>query len=186
LLGSAATASVSRALQAGVNAATGTDNSVLNADQRQAVKLLADIIIPTTDTPGAVEAGVPAFIESIVTDWYTDIERGIFLDGLKALDQYCQANGETRFTAASAQTRIAALREQEAIASEHTPPARTSMSFAPVDDQQAPFFTKIKELVVLGYYTSQVGATQELAYQPMVHEFDGAYDFNEVGRQWSH
>ncbi len=100
--------------------------------------------------------------------------------------QHCQTNGNTRFTAASAQTRIAALREQEAVASEYTPPASTSRSFIPEDDQQAPFFKKIKELVVLGYYTSQVGATQELVYQPMVHEFDGAYDFSKVGRQWSH
>lgn len=182
LLGSAATASVSRALQAGVNAATGTANSVFNDHQQQAVELLADIIVPATDTPGAVAAGVPAFVESIVADWYTDIERSVFLDGLKALDQYCQTNGGTRFTAASAQTRIAALREQEAVAKAYKPPARTR----PGDDPRAPFFTKIKELVVLGYYTSEVGATQELVYLPVPGYYDGNYDFAKVGRQWSH
>nr|WP_101760607.1 gluconate 2-dehydrogenase subunit 3 family protein [Oceanicoccus sp. KOV_DT_Chl] len=46
--------------------------------QRQLVSMMSERIIPTTDTPGAIAAGVPAFIEEIVFDWYTENERKIF------------------------------------------------------------------------------------------------------------
>ena len=55
---------------------------VLQGHQPEMVRVLAEMIIPATDTPGAIEAGVPRFIEMMVADWYTDTERGIFLDGL--------------------------------------------------------------------------------------------------------
>ena len=186
LLGTSATASVSRALHAGVGNIPGTSSSAFNDGQRLAVNLLADMIIPPSDTPGAVDAGVPAFIEAIVADWYTETERTLFLQGLEDLDSYCLAHGNIPFIGTSEEIRIAALRDQEAIASEYKAPASAVLSFIPEDDQQAPFFKKIKELVVLGYYTSKVGATQELVYQPMTHHFDGDYDFAKVGRQWSH
>jgi len=184
LLGSAATTSVSRAIQAGVNT-NSTLSAAFSDDQRLAVNLLSDMIIPRTDTPGAVEAGVPAFIESIVADWYTETERGIFMQGLNDLDDYCLAHASARFTTASDDIRIAALRDQEAIAREYQSPmgAAGPSLFGAQDDQLTPFFSKIRELVVLGYYTSEVGATQELIYRPMVHEFDGDHDFSKVGRQ---
>ena len=56
----------------------------VDAAQRHLVDLLAEMIIPATDTPGAREADVPAFIETMVADWYTDTERTIFLQGLAA------------------------------------------------------------------------------------------------------
>ena len=52
-------------------------------------------------------------------------------------------------------------------------------------DQNTPFFTKLKELTVLGYFTSEVGAKQALAYNPMPMRYDGDYDFDKVGREWS-
>ena len=60
------------------------------------------------------------------------------------------------------------------------------MRMVKADDQHAPFFNKIKELTVLGYYTSEVGATRELAYNPVPGKFDGDYDYAKVGRQWSY
>ncbi len=52
------------------------------------------------------------------------------------------------------------------------------------NDPNSPFFTKLKELVVLGDYTSEVGATQELVDAPMPGYYDGNVDFNMVKRQW--
>ena len=185
VLGSCASLSVSRALMAGVSAKPDTRAHVFNPPQQTAVNLLAEMIIPTTDTPGALAAGVPDFIASIVADWYTGTERDIFFQGLVALDNYCQTHTGKLFSRSDEATRIAALTEQEQVASKYQAPAGRA-AFAPASvDENAPFFTKLKELVVLGYYTSEIGCTQELVYLPMPGEFNGDYDFAKVGRQWS-
>ncbi len=54
-------------------------------------------------------------------------------------------------------------------------------------DENTPFFAKIKELTVIGYYSSEVGAKQELAYNPMPMRYEGDYDYAKTGgRQWSY
>ena len=185
LLGTAASASLSRAVLAGAGTASKTTTSPFTKAQQQSIRLLSDMIIPPTDTPGAVEAGVPAFINSIYADWYTDAERKIFSDGLAALDAFCIKQEKKSFDTASAEARLAALRDQESIASQYKSPLGAGSPFKQADDENAPFFKKIKELVVLGYYTSEVGATQELAYLPMPGYYDGNYDYAKAGRPWS-
>lgn len=152
------------------------------------IAVLAEMIIPETDTPGAIEAGTPAYIEMMVADWYTDRERAIFFDGLAALDTYCLDNFGHNFLLASAEQRIAALQAAEAAAAGYNNPMAGGIAaaLAKTVDENTPFFSKIKELTVIGYYNSEVGATQEMAYNPMPMRYEGDYDFAEIGRHWSH
>ena len=60
---------------------------------------------------------------------------------------------------------------------------RPTLGGFPEPELAAPFFYQLKELTVLGYYTSEVGATQELAYLPIPGHYEGDYDF--TGKQWS-
>ena len=53
-------------------------------------------------------------------------------------------------------------------------------------DERTPFFAKLKELTVVGYFSSEVGATEFLEYNPMPMRYDGDFDFAEVGTHWSH
>jgi hypothetical protein len=161
--------------------------ALFNERQSQMVSALAEIIIPTTDTPGAIAAGTPAFIEMMAADWYTDTERGIFFKGLAALDTYCQASFGKSFLEASEEQRIAALRDAELQAAGYksTGPAGFAAAMMKYVDEHSPFFTKIKELTVIGYYSSEVGATQEMAYNPMPMSYQGDYDFSTIGRHWS-
>lgn len=153
-------------------------------EQRTAIALLSELIIPTTDTPGAITAGVPAFIETIYAEWYTDNERQVITQGLTDLDTFCLQESGVSFNDCPQPIKIAALLEQEVRASQYQPPAQGSAT--PIEDQQAPFFTRIKELVVIGYYTSEIGAKEELRYLPMPMEYDGDYEFTRVNRQWSY
>ncbi len=157
--------------------------SALTPEQRRMVELLADLIIPRTDTPGALEAGVPVFIDQIVSAWYTLLERSIFIDGLASLNACCVEACGKRFIACDAvqQTRALVHADESTRGYEEVPSRR--IDEAP--DERSPFFYKLKLLTVLGYYTSEVGATQELSYNPIPGKYDGDVAFEKVGRQWS-
>lgn len=186
LLGGAASASVSRAVLAGAPINPGLGKVIFNEGQQASVALLSEMIIPTSDTPGAIKAGVPDFIATIVSQWYNETERKAFFRGLHALDAYCQAAGGIPFHEADEATRLAALREQEQITIDYQSQqtAGGGHPLARKANDNLPFFGMLKELVVVGYYTSEVGATQELSYLPIPGFYDGNYDYAKVGRRW--
>jgi hypothetical protein len=167
----------------------GASSDVFPGETRQDVSLIADLIIPPTDTPGAVAAGVPEFIELMVADWYTDAERRAFFEGLEKLNAYCAETFGHSFSRCAPEEQTAALEDAERQALEYAAEHSAKHSdpvFSEETDEHAPFFAKIKELTVLGYYTSEIGATEELKYNPVPGRYDGAYRFAKVRTQWSY
>lgn len=187
MMGGIASASLSRAILAAENSTRLPRKPLFDPTTRKQVEILAELIIPTTDTPGAIAAGVPDFIEMMVGEWYTDTERTIFYQGLKELDALCLERQGESFLDCNQENQVLALQwsEQQA-ASYRGNPADSPLGRRYVDEH-TPFFPKIKELVVVGYYTSEIGARQEHRYFRMTPRFDGDYDLARVdGRQWSY
>lgn len=182
-------------------------------DQKQGnlVATIADHIIPATDTPGAREAGVHRFIDRMLAEYYSPDERAAFLAGLADVDRRAMAlKGKSFLDLAPAdQHTVLAALDAEAYA--HRPAAaaggtsdergqavdrgRTENATAalPATDaartrprpSRQPFFRTMKELTLLGYYTSQIGATQELKYARVPGRFDGCVPLATIGRAWS-
>lgn len=186
LLGTAASASVSRALLADEPLDSAGVSAVFGESRGAAIELLSDIIIPETDTPGASEAGVPDFIATIYKDWYNDEERAAFLEGMEALDVYCREHGDAPFHEADEATRIAAVEDQQSIADAASQPGAGPFGVPPAAGAGAPFFTQLRELVVLGYFTSEVGATRELMFLPAPGRFDGDFAVADLDRPLTH
>ncbi len=161
-------------------------SKVFSITQFKQVSLLAELIIPTTNTPGAISAGVPQFIAMMVGDWYTDTERQIFFTGLADLNSWCQSQFQRDIHQCDSVQLTQALTEAEREAMVYKANVAASMQLSMgVSDQNAPFFSKIKELTVLGYFTSEVGVTQSLAYNPMPMEYKGDIPFVEGDKQWA-
>ena len=150
---------------------------VLTDEQRGAVYRCADLIIPTTDTPGALEAGVGEFLDYVISVWYTEDEPEVFFAGLTQLLEEAQSAHGEHFIALKEPQQVALLKAAEA-----REPASDPFAFG---GSNSGFFKKIKELTVTGYYTSEVGATIERKYVPMPGFYDGDYKFSEVGRLWA-
>jgi hypothetical protein len=167
----------------GVPLHSGPAQSAFTDEQRTMVEHLAELIIPRTDTPGAIDAGVPVFIDQIVSAWYTPLERSIFMDGLRNLDAFCSEAYGNRFSACNIDQRTHALTaaDESSRVYQHT----SSLKMRDEPDEHSPFFYKLKLLTVLGYYTSPVGATQELTYNPVPGRYEGDINFDKLGRQWS-
>jgi len=185
LMGAGLSGSLSQNVTAGLVPTDKPARSVFDARSSKMVAILAELIIPKTDTPGAIEAGAPAFIKMMVADWFNDGERKIFFDGLTALDDFCKAQYQKSFLTCDEAQRIAALKDAEKFAATYKSAGPMFDFSQKYVDSNTPFFTKLKELTVLGYFTSEVGAKQALSYNPMPMRYEGDYDFEKVGREWS-
>jgi hypothetical protein len=151
--------------------ASGYTLRTLNASQNELVVAMIDQIIPATDTPGAKGARVNEFIDVILTEWANDEERGNFLNGLTDVDKQSSALFSKDFAAASPEQQLTLLRsldETAAVARARYEPKKRPPFWKPEgrDTQmQDDFFAVFKKMTVHGYYTSEIGFSQELKLQ---------------------
>lgn len=138
----------------------------LNPHQNATLTLMADMIIPETDTPGAKGARVNEFIDLILTDWATDAERQKFLAGFGEVDQRSNALFSKDFIDATPPQQDALLRyldQRLAVERENLLPRRFLRNQRERDHQlDGSFFSVVKRMTLYGYYTSEIGFTQEL------------------------
>jgi len=149
----------------------------LDARQLELVAVMAEHIVPQTDTPGARAAGVHRFVDTLLSDHYPTPERDGFLAGLADVDARARSRQGKTFVECAADQQLAMLTEMDEAA---YPAAGSDASRAP----ETRFFRRVKELTLVGYYTSQIGATQELHPSPF-GAYRGDIPYSSVGRAWS-
>ncbi len=143
--------------------------AVFTDAQRATVTALSERVLPTTDTPGAIAAGVPQFIEKLLADWSYPADRVPVLAGLDVVEARSQA--DYRVPAAKA-----------------TPAQQDALLTLAMNDQVpggGAFFEALRQMVVAGYYTSEIGITQEREYLPVPGSYDGAYPYSKVSKVFS-
>ncbi|WP_080055280.1 gluconate 2-dehydrogenase subunit 3 family protein [Spirosoma aerolatum] len=124
-------------------------NSFLTETQREIVARTAELIIPRTDTPGAIDAGVPAFIDLMLRDCYKKPVQDAFLTGLSDLER-------KNFLTLTPDQQTALLKQVEAEAQTSSSPT---------------YWLLTKELTLLGYFTSEPGIKASFDYQPIPGKF---------------
>jgi len=131
------------------------------------VVAMIDQIIPVTDTPGAKGARVNEFIDVILTEWATPEERTHFLEGLAGIDKESQQLFGKNFAEASPQQQLTQLRAiDDATLAGRTTRVRHGNTIPEPDVQlKGDFWEIFKRITVHGYYTSEIGFTQELKLQ---------------------
>ena len=153
----------------------------LGADQSAAVAEIAERILPATDTPGAKAARVDEFIDLMLTEWFTAEERHAFLRGLGQLETASRSRHQTAFTELEPEQMDGLLNaaEQEAVATREDVVVADGAAASDVSPASGPFFDVMKWLTLFGYYTSEVGMTEELEWEV----FPGTYDGDAVIRK---
>lgn len=149
----------------------------LSAAQNELVIQLSEQIIPATDTPGAKAANVNRFIDHMLTNWNTEQEKNHFLEGLNHVDELSNNEHGQNFVDLDSETQIAVMETLEQEAKDNPNPV-------PNTDIK-PFFGMMKEFTVVGYYTSEIGASQELNLNIVPGYYDACMPYSEVGRAWS-
>jgi hypothetical protein len=128
--------------------------------QKKLIAELAEMIIPTTDTPGAKDAQVEDYIITMILDCSPKKKQNIFIDGLVKLKSYCLETYKKSFEDCDLEEKTKILRyfQGESL--------RRSALVTKIERKLIgqPFFSQLKELTIIGYCTSNVGATGGLAY----------------------
>jgi len=143
---------------------------LFDAERDSCLARITELIVPATDTPGASAAGVPAFIAAVIRDIYTAEERAAFEQGLSVLHaRACsRASGKQPFDDELSQV----LHELD---EDREPAAAGSASAC---------YRAVRDLTLVGYYTSQLGAEAELRYLAVPGYYRSDVDVTEIGRAW--
>lgn len=129
------------------------DGSFFTNEEQTLVADIAQLIIPTTTTPGAKEVGVPAFIEIMLRECYRQPEQELFKKGLADVETRAKALGN-KFVALSPAAKNGLLSQLET-------EAQQNHSRVPT------FWQLLKELTLIGYFTSEAGMTKAQNYVPV-------------------
>jgi hypothetical protein len=143
-----------------------SEGPALSSVQYTQLEQIADVMIPATDTPGAIGAGVPGFLRQMLTEWASDRTRADVVGVLDAIERHAWSKCGAAFGELPAQRRIEVVRavDEESIGRGDAP------------------YSRFKYLVLVGYYQSEIGATQELRYELVPGAWRSCLPLTEVGR----
>ncbi|WP_310589456.1 gluconate 2-dehydrogenase subunit 3 family protein [Dyadobacter linearis] len=122
----------------------------LSDQQKLIIAEVAEMIIPKTSTPGAKDAGVPEFIVMMLRDCYKTPEQTIFSEGIQDLEK-------KGFLESDAAKRVELLTQIESDAARQIAAASKVL----------PYWRLMKELTMLGYFTSEQGIRSSFDYTPI-------------------
>lgn len=195
---------------------TKAKGSLFTEEQQKLITEVADIIIPTTSTPGAKAAGVGPFISMMVKDCYPDEAQKAFVKGLDDLEKQAKDEYKKSFlelTVAQRQELLGKLREATLAATKAEHDNLSKLEQAERDKQKTNpdeeaksqventgtisilpkekpkteprFFSIIRDLTLLGYFTSEIGVTQAYSFVEIPGRYDGCIDLKPGQKVWS-
>jgi hypothetical protein len=138
---------------------------------------IADTILPTTSTPGAKAANVGQFMTVMVNDCYEEKDQKTFREGMDKLNDFANKKFDNDFVKLSAPQRQQLLIELD---KEQKESMKTKKEGEP-----AHYFRMMKELTLLGYFTSEIGQTQALRYNAVPGRYEGCVPYKKGDKAWA-
>jgi gluconate 2-dehydrogenase gamma chain len=187
LMGGTVSASAILAMEKGFAAsattAVGSTSVLLKPQEMAIVSAVAETMIPRTDTPGARDVGVPGFIDLMLKEVYLQEDRERYFTGLAEFDTAAQrGSGGRHFADLNPTQQLALVRtfHDAAVAEELRVPH-------PRGELKRPFILMTKEMTLLGFFTSESGATQVLQYAAIPGSYHGCIPLQQAGngRTWA-
>ncbi len=163
---------------------------------------VGESIIPATSTPGAKAAMVGQFMKTMVTDCYRPDEQAVFTAGLKQLDDACKTMNGRSFMDCNSQQRHDLLVSLEKEAKDHnqkvTDDDKPKKEAIDKENETLPwkdhkeflatpvhYYTMIKQLTLLGFFSSKTGMTETLRHIPVPGHYDGSLAYNKGDKAWA-
>lgn len=144
---------------------------------------MSEVILPRTKTPGAKDVGVPAFIENYVKEVFTKEQQDKFLADIDVFNKGSIATHFRLFTECTTDSQSQYLQELHNNAQRNTTGASEEWWANGKSDR--PFIMIVKELTLLGFFTSKPGASEVLQYNPAPGPYQGCVPLEKVGKAWA-
>ncbi len=157
----------------------------LTMDQALLVEELTEIIIPRTDTPGAKDAGVPMFIDTLIKGVYGPEDQERFIKNLNAFDADAKKTYGNNFVDCSTEEKNAHFKKHHDQTFQSGEGGYSNAWWKAGTQGTKPFMVEIKELTLIGFFTSEPGATQVLQYNQVPGPYKGCVPLTEAGKQWA-
>jgi hypothetical protein len=171
------------------------DASTFSTDNIALLDEVGETIIPTTTTPGAKATKIGEFMKVMVTDCYNEDQQKVFAAGLTGLNEACKKMNGKSFMDSNADQRKAFLVSLEKEAKEYNKQrdekekdarekAKKEMN---PDYVNAPshYYTMLKQLTLMGYFTSEIGSKEALRFLPIPAKYDGAFPYKKGDKAWA-
>lgn len=149
---------------------------LFNGAEVDTLDAIAEAILPRTGSPGAKDAQTGAFMADFVTACYDPAEQGVVKKGITAIQTASQTAFKKSFTA------LAPAQQAEVL----TPIAAEAKAYNenPPEDAPPHYFTLFQQLTMLGFFTSEPGATQVLRYNPVPGKYRGCIEYKKGEKAW--
>jgi hypothetical protein len=134
---------------------------------------IAETILPKTDTPGAKDAGCGAVMAVMVADCYELKYQTVFFEGLKTIKALAKKQFSKDFM------QLTAAQKHELLSTLDQQAKQASSSALPH------YFTLLKQLTLMVFFTSKVGATEVLRYVAVPGRYDGNMPYKKGDRGWA-
>jgi hypothetical protein len=139
---------------------------------------VGETILPATaSSPGAKEAMIGDFMKAIVTDCYEEKDQKIFMEGIGKLNEAAEQKFSNDFMELSSTEKHDLLVAVDTEAKEY--------NAAKKQGDPNHYFTMMKQLTLWGYFTSEVGSTKALRYEPLPGKYEGCTDYKKGDKAWS-
>jgi len=148
----------------------------LTSDDLALMDEIGETIIPTTTTPGAKAAGIAAFMAMMIADCYDAVHQRLFQEGLKKIEELSQQRFQKTFRGATSAQRTELLTALDA--------EQKAVQRVKTKEEPPHPFRLIKELVLVGYFTSEIGANQALRYVEVPGRYDGNVPYKKGDPAW--
>ena len=155
---------------------------------------VGETIIPATNTPGAKAAQVGEFMKTFVTDCYTEREQKTFIKGIDDLNEACKKMYNKSFMEADATQRHDLLVNLEKEAKPYNQAIddkekelreAARKEAKEFDNTPKHYYTMMKQMTLMGFFTSKTGATETLRHIQVPGKYDGALPYKKGDRAWA-
>ncbi len=183
LLGFAVSGSAATAVLNGCTARNVPDwePQFFSPEEAECITRIADIILPETETPGAVTVGAPGFVDQLAYACMDSEEQMVLKAGVEQLHAKSTQQYGTSFLLINSEQQVEIVNQEVQDALAFIEPRRRSAE----EGDKKPFMARMLEMVILGYFCSETVGEEVLAYLPIPGEFQACIPMEEGQRSWS-